>query len=116
MHKLFLITTIVIFIAASGCNKKERIQDADGAEATIASETGQPMPLPPDAQSVTKSLISGQLYTEPDFNSPAVASFDTTQQIQVLNTDNQLFIKARIYKDTTAYTGYIPKAILPEKL
>jgi hypothetical protein len=113
MQKLFLIITIVTLLPAWGCNNQERINDSDGKEATIGSGTGKHS-LPVDVQSVTKSLISGKLYSEPDFSSPALTRFDTTQQIQVLDTDNNLFIKARIYKDTIAYTGYIPKAILPE--
>jgi len=74
------------------------------------------LPLPADVLLVTRPLINGQLYSRPSFEGTSLVHFDTTQQIQVLDTtSNAIFVKARIRKDTAAFTGYVSRAILPEK-
>jgi hypothetical protein len=81
----------------------------------MANRTDSKTPLPADVLLVTKPLISGQLYEKPSFESPTVISFDTSQVIQVLDTTHNIFVKARIRRDTTSRVGYVPKTILPEK-
>lgn len=89
--------------------------DHDSSEATMASETGTEAPLPPDVLFSIKPLIGGELYAKPDFQSPSIATFDTAQHIHVLDSTHTIFVQARIRKDTSYLTGYIPKTILPEK-
>ncbi|WP_114777432.1 hypothetical protein [Botryobacter ruber] len=76
--------------------------------------TMQEADLPPDVLEMTKPLIKGRLYKEASLEQGTVINFDTSQQILVLDTTDALFVKARIVKDTSAYTGYVLKAILPE--
>lgn len=89
--------------------------EQDSSEATVASETGTNVPLPEDVLYATKPLINGEMYSRPDFESPALASFDTTQSIHILDSTNAIFVYARIKKDTALLTGYVPKTILPEQ-
>lgn len=87
----------------------------DQEQATIASETGRPAPLPADVVYVTKSLINGKLYSQPNFEAASIAYFDTTQQLYILDTTHTMFAQARIQQDTSTYTGFVPKTILPEQ-
>ncbi|NDK56799.1 hypothetical protein GWO68_12800 [Pontibacter sp. BT213] len=100
-------------MACTACQTE--IEKQDTSEATIASETGMPPVLPADVLYVTKPLIKGELYSKPDFDSPTLAHFDTSQQIQLLDTTGTLFLKARIDKNAESITGYISKAIVPEQ-
>ncbi|TPE45313.1 hypothetical protein [Pontibacter mangrovi] len=100
-----------LFCACSSNNGELQEQE----KATVASETGQAMPLPADVLYSTKSLINGKLYSKPDFKASPLAYFDTSQSIQVLDTTHTLFAKARIRRDTVQYVGYVPKTILPEQ-
>lgn len=84
-------------------------------EATVAAEIGHPAPLPKDVIYAAYPLINGKLYSHPDFKAQTIIYFDTSQQVYVLDTANVMFVKARIRRDTTAYTGYITKTILPER-
>lgn len=81
----------------------------------MASETGTEAPLPNDVLFATKPLIGGALYAKPDFKSPSVTTFDTSQNIYVLDSTHAIFVRARVRKDTAYLTGYVPKTILPEK-
>ncbi|AKD05529.1 hypothetical protein PKOR_05025 [Pontibacter korlensis] len=87
----------------------------DGEQVTIASETGQPTPLPADVIYSAKPLINGRLYSKPNFEASSLAYFDTAQSIHILDTSNTMFVRARILQDTSSYTGYVPKTILPEQ-
>ncbi|MCX2741251.1 hypothetical protein [Pontibacter anaerobius] len=111
MKNLYLITLAVFCLSAcSGSGDY-----AHEEEATVASETGQPAPLPADVIYVARPLISGKLYSQPDFEAGAIAYFDTTQRIFVLDTSNAMFVKARIRQDTSQHTGFVPKTILPDR-
>ncbi|WP_162428359.1 SH3 domain-containing protein [Pontibacter pudoricolor] len=114
MQKLANALIIAATIVCQACQPDGEAQNI--SEATIASEAGKPTPLPDDVLSVTKPLIGGILYSEPDFNSPTIAHFDTAQQVQLLDTTDALFVKVRLSKNAETYTGYISKAILPEQL
>ena len=114
MQKLTYVVSIAVSIVCTACQTE--VEKQDTSEATIASETGVPATMPADVLSVTKPLISGELYSKPDFDSPTLTRFDTTQQIQLLDTADTMFIKARIDKDAENFTGYVSKAILPEQL
>lgn len=114
MQKLFNVLFIAVTIACIACQPDAGNQDA--AEETIANEDSEPVSLPADVLAVTKPLIAGELYSEPDFNSPTLAYFDTAQQVHLLDTADALFVKVRIGKNAETYTGYISKAILPEQL
>ncbi len=111
--KILLPALVILCMCVASCRQQEKLE-IDDSEATMASETGATPPLPDDVLEVTHSLVSGQLYSHPDFQSSAIAHFDTTQEIQVLDTTNNLFIKARLRKDTTDVTGFVSKTILPE--
>jgi hypothetical protein len=110
MQRLIGVLQIAILLAGAACQTNTEEQDT--AEETISSEAGT---LPADVLSVTKPLINGQLYSKPDFDSPALAHFDTAQQIQLLDTTGMLFLRARIDKNKETFTGYISKAIIPEQ-
>ncbi|MCJ8165453.1 hypothetical protein MKJ04_11420 [Pontibacter sp. E15-1] len=99
----------------AACNGNRTFMEQDDAEATIASETGIPAPLPKDILYVSKCLINGKLYARPSFDGTVLAYFDTSQQIYVIDTTQAVFVKARLLQDTSTQTGYIPKAILPER-
>lgn len=104
------VLALTFLNACSGGSSHEEGQE----EAIIASETGQPTPLPADVIYSAKPLINGKMYDQPNFEANSVAYFDTAQQIHILDTSNIMFVKARIQKDTSSYTGYVPKTILPE--
>ncbi|WP_276498696.1 hypothetical protein [Pontibacter litorisediminis] len=111
--KIPILATLTV-LCLSACSGRD--EHTHGEEsATIASETGQPTPLPPDVLYMVKPLIGGKLYSQPNFEANSVAYFDTTQQIHILDTSNTMFAKARIRQDTAQYTGFVPKTILPEK-
>ncbi|WP_299826424.1 hypothetical protein [uncultured Pontibacter sp.] len=115
MRKLIL-TGIIALVLNSSCRENSRgTIEHDTSEATVASETGTEAPLPAEVLLATKPLIAGQLYAKPDFQSASLASFDTSQSIHVLDTSDAIFVQARIRKDSSVLTGYIPKTILPEK-
>lgn len=104
----------VACLLGTSCNSKRGNMEADESEATMASETGAATPLGPDVIYATKPLIGGEVYKTASFQATSLVYFDTTQLIQVLDTSDAMFVKARIQKDTAAYTGFVSKAILPE--
>jgi hypothetical protein len=112
MQKLKFVLRIAATLSCIACQPETEKQDTSASG--VASKNGKPVSLPADVLLLTKPLISGELYSNPDFGSPSVARFDTAQQIQLLDTTDGLFMKARIYKNTQTFTGYISKAILPE--
>ncbi|GAB3823586.1 hypothetical protein [Pontibacter rugosus] len=105
---------ILAILCLSACSGSSD-DDHDKEKATVANETGQLMPLPKDVLYATKPLISSKLYSRPDFKASTVAYFDTAQQVHILDTANAMFAKARIQQDSTTYTGFVPKTILPER-
>ena len=115
MRKILVSGIFALLLCVVSCREggRETIEQ-DSSEATVASETGEQAPLPADVIMVTKPLISGELYASPAFDSKTITSFDTSQQVQVLDTSHNIFVRARIRKDTISMTGYIPKTILPE--
>ncbi|TXK47433.1 hypothetical protein FVR03_09560 [Pontibacter qinzhouensis] len=70
--------------------------------------------LPKDVISVTRPLIGGQLYDEASFEGTTLTSFESSQELQILDTSDVIFTKVRVLKEEKEYTGFIPKAILPE--
>ncbi|MCC9166476.1 hypothetical protein [Pontibacter harenae] len=102
----------IILIVAS-CSS--RSIEEDTSEATVANETGATAPIPSDVLLVTKPLVSGKIYTQPDFESQELASFDTSQTIHVIDTTHNLFVKARLVRDTTNVIGFVSRTILPEE-
>lgn len=117
MLRFTLISLLSILLGLTACRENSRMLEQDSSEATIASETGEinSDKLPADAVGVTKALINGVLYTGPSFKATTITQFDTSQQLILLDTTDILFVRVRLFKDTTAYTGYVSKAILPEK-
>ncbi|MBD1398123.1 hypothetical protein H9Q13_13190 [Pontibacter sp. JH31] len=101
-------------LLGTSCNTERGKMEADESEATMASETGAASQLGPDVIYVTKPLIGGEVYKTASFQATSLVYFDTTQLIQVLDTLDAIFVKARVQKDTTMYTGFVSKAILPE--
>lgn len=116
IRKVLVPGFFALLLCVVSCREggRETIEQ-DTSEATVANETGEQAPLPADVIMVTKSLISGKLYASPAFESKAITSFDTSQQIQVLDTSHSIFVRAQIRRDTISMTGYIPKTILPEE-
>lgn len=112
MKKLLSLTLGILCLSA--CSGEES-EDHENEAAAIASETGSTPPLPPDVLYAAKPLISGKLYSQPNFKASSTAYFDTSQQINVLDTAHTMFVKARIRQDTAVLTGYVPKTILPER-
>ncbi len=110
-----LLTGIIIASLSASCRERNReTMEQDSSEATVASETGINLAVAADVLMVAKPLIAGEMYVKPDFKSKALAAFDTSQHIHVLDTAHPIFVRARIKKDSTTLTGYIPKTILPE--
>jgi len=114
MKANLLLSILVALFLCLACNSEKGNIEADGSEATVASETGTAIALPADVIYVTKPLISGEVYRTASFQAASLTRFDTTQTIQVLDTSDAVFVRARIQKDTAAYTGFVSKAILPE--
>jgi hypothetical protein len=114
MKTTLLTCLAVAILAGTSCSKQRSNMEADGSEATVASETGAQVPLGPDVIYATKPLINGEVYKTASFQATSLMHFDTAQLIQVLDTSNAMFVKARIQRDTAAYTGFVSKAILPE--
>lgn len=113
-----IIALLALLLTFTSCRESSRVLERDASDATIASETGsteQSEIIPPDVILVTTALIDGVLYESPDFQSDQITQFDTTQQLFLLDTTDIMFAKARLYKDAVEYTGYVSKAILPEK-
>lgn len=104
-------TTLLLF----SCNDSERYTEQDNAEATIATEAGEPAPLPRDVIYASRPLISGKLYARPSFGGTIIAHFDTSQQLHIIDTTDNVFVKVRMLQDTSTHTGYISKIILPEQ-
>lgn len=115
MKLAFALSVFAAVLGTTSCNDSTSILGHDGAEATIANETGTPAPLPKDVIYTSRSLISGKLYARPSFDGTVLAYFDTLQQLHVIDTTDNVFVKARLLQDTGAQTGYIPRAILPEQ-
>lgn len=111
------ITTFILIIinlwACTGENTNKRA--AKFGDASEASTSDNSTELAPDVLVATKPLIGGQLYRGPSFESPTLANFDTSQLIQVLDTTHNIFVRARIRRDTVTMTGYVARTILPEK-
>lgn len=102
--------SLFVCLTLSACNA-DRGLEADSSEITVASETGS---LPADVLYATRPLIGGDMYKSASFEAPSLLHFDTTQLIHVLDTTDVMFVKARVQRDTAAYTGFVSKAILPE--
>lgn len=118
MYNFYIIPFLLLLIISTACRDSSRVLERDASDATIASETGStvaPDTVPADVIDVTKALINGVMYDEPNFESKQITRFDPTHKIYLLDTTGIMFAKARIYKDATTYTGYVSKAILPEK-
>lgn len=98
----------------TSCNSRQDRMEADESAATVASETGTDAALPADVIYTTRPLISGEVYKTASFQGHSLIHFDTTQIIQVLDTADAVFVRARVQKDTAAYIGFVSKAILPE--
>jgi hypothetical protein len=115
MRKLLLTGFLIVFLSVSCRERNRETMEQDSSEATMASEIGTDIPRAADVMLVTQPLIGGELYTSPDFKSTALAQFDTAQHIHVIDTTHPIFVRARIKKENTTLTGYIPKTILPDK-
>lgn len=117
MFKLKLPAILVLLLLFTSCRENSRALEHDTSEATIASETGtsnKSSKPASDVIAVSKALINGVLYESPSFESKPITQFDTSQELFLLDTTDIMFAKARLYKDSTEYTGYVSKAILPE--
>lgn len=114
MKTTLSIYLLALFVSLSACNSERGSIEADDSEATMASETGAAAPLGPDVIFTTKPLIGGEVYRTASFQATSLLRFDTAQIIQVLDTADAMFVKARVQRDTAAYTGFVSKAILPE--
>ncbi|WP_051080632.1 hypothetical protein [Pontibacter roseus] len=115
MKTTLLTLTLAACSLLSSCRDGERGNLVrDESETTVASETGAAIAYPADVIYATKPLISGEVYKTASFQGISLVHFDTTQVIQVLDTVDEVFVKARIQRDTAAYTGFVSKAILPE--
>ncbi|WP_235925827.1 hypothetical protein [Pontibacter burrus] len=112
MQKLIYLLGIMATIACIACSSDNSKPEPE----TIAAHEGGTYALPADVLATAKPLIGGSLYSEPDFESVSLMHFDTAQLIQLLDTSNVMFFKARIYRNKENYTGYISKAIIPEQL
>lgn len=116
MRRIFILFGIVAALWVTACREGTRDTiKQDSSETTVASETGIEVPLPDDVLHATKPLIAGELYTTTDFKSPSLASFDTSQQIFVMDTTHAIFVRAKLKRDTAWLIGYVPKTILPER-
>ena len=113
MQKLIAVISIVATIACVACQPETKQQDT--SDTTRTGETGAVLPQSADVVAVTKPLISGELFSSPDFSSKKLVSFDTAQYIQLLDTTGTLFMKARVNRNSETFTGYISKAIIPEQ-
>ena len=115
MRPFFAFAAFAALLGSASCNNHSHDIGHDDAAATIASETGVAAPLPEDVLYSSKALISGKLYARPSFDGTVLAHFDTLQQLHIIDTTGSIFVKARLLHDSSAKTGYIPKAILPER-
>lgn len=108
MQKLTYVLLFIVGASLVGCNGNTPDAPASGSTDTYA--------LPADVVATAKPLIGGILYSKPDFKSTTLVQFDTSQVIQLLDTSETMFFKARINRNQENYTGYISKAIIPERL
>lgn len=111
MKTTLIVCILTIFVSLASCNSEQRSTVVDDSDATVASETGG---LAADVLYATRPLIGGQIYKTASFQAASLLHFDTTQLIQVLDTTDVMFVKARVHRDTAAFTGFVSKAILPE--
>jgi hypothetical protein len=111
MKTLSTLCTFAVLTVFSACNTERSGIETDGSDVTVASETGS---LAADVLYATRPLIGGDVYKSASFQATSLIHFDTTQLIQVLDTTDAVFVRARVQRDTAAYTGFVPKAILPE--
>lgn len=115
MKLLFPLACLTTMLLSSSCNDSGRYSGQDEAEVAIANETGQDTPLPRDVLYASKPLISGKLYARPSFGGTIIAHFDTSQQLHIIDTTDNVFVKVRMLLDTATHTGYASKVILPEQ-
>jgi hypothetical protein len=117
MRSKLILPLITITLLIVSCTENEDRSEEDSSSESMADfETGENTPLPADVILVTKPLISGTLYKNPVFTAKSITRFDTSQSILVLDTSHNVFVQARIRKDSKTLIGYIPKAILPERV
>lgn len=116
MQKPIYLLGLTATIACIACSPDNSKPEQNEVPETIAMEDGGTYALPADVLATAKPLIGGSLYSEPNFESVSLIYFDTAQLIQLLDTSNVMFFKARIYRNKENYTGYISKAIIPEQL
>lgn len=115
------VLTTLLVSAASLCllachDSSTAGNHAEEAETKISSAASKLLPMPKDVLYTSRSLISGSLYARPSFDGTVLARFDTSQQLYVVDTTDNIFVKAHLLQDTSLQTGYVPKAILPERL
>jgi hypothetical protein len=113
--KRLLPPLFITALLAFSCNDGGRLRSQDNTEATIANEAGRQAPIPKDVIYTSRSLINGKLYARPSFDGTIIAHFDTLQQLYITDTTHHVFVKARLQHDTTLITGYVSKAILPQR-
>lgn len=106
-----LFTALFVF----SCNDGNRLKNQGNAETAIANDTDLLAPMPKDVIYTSQSLINGNLYARPSFDGTIIAHFDTSQQLYITDTSHQVFVKARLQHDTTLVSGYVSKAILPQR-
>jgi hypothetical protein len=114
MKTTLYISLLAAFVSLAACSSERGNMETDTSEATVASETGAATPMGPDVIFATKPLIGGEVYRTASFQATSLIHFDTAQLIQVLDTSDVMFVRARVQRDTTVYTGFVSKAILPE--
>lgn len=107
--------SLALALLSFSCNDSGREEQDNLEEAPIANETGEPAPLPKDVIYASKPLISGNLYARPSFGGTIIAHFDTSEQLHIIDTTDNVFVKVRLLQDTSTHTGYISKIILPEQ-
>ncbi|MFT2007146.1 hypothetical protein ACMA1I_00590 [Pontibacter sp. 13R65] len=105
MKSLLILYSVLFILLLTGCGGKST---DDQANTTNRKE------LPADVISITKPLIGGQLYDEASFEGATITSFESSQDLQVIDTSDVIFTKVRVKKEEKEYVGFIPKAILPE--
>ena len=112
---LSFISLATVLLSFSCSDNGRDAEQNNTEEATITSKAEEQAPLPIDVIYAARPLISGSLYARPSFAGTIIAHFDTSQQLHIIDTTDNVFVKVRMLQDTSTHTGYISKVILPEQ-
>lgn len=111
-----MLPALAAFFYLTACQPSETRQEAGGIpEAATPANPPAPV-LPPDVVWLGYTSEETKLLSDADFGAPTILTIDPLSTIEVLDTTNFFFVKARINSKGQDVTGFIDKVYLSENL